>query len=341
MDSKHPTAGGPRLRSAWLTVSVATIAVATALFVSDCGGSRNHNNNSNSTSNSTATTAAAQNGVPGPIAQRDSQLASATLASALPVPLYGVTIDDISGLPSIIEALRRLARKPTARIVFDETVGPAYYRNPAIELSAVSYLMGEILDSAYVRKISVRGYLNRTTRYLDSMGEVIHIWEVGNEANGEWLGKTADVVAKISGAYDLVKARGKTAALTLYYNEDCWSRRANEMFTWTQANIPTRMKQGLDYVLVSYYEEDCNDLRPDWPTVFAKLAAMFPNSRIGFGEIGSSDPDRKAELLTRYYTMKIDQPNYIGGHFWWYFREDMVPWTEPLWSTLNSAIQSQ
>jgi hypothetical protein len=46
-------------------------------------------------------------------------------------------------------------------------------------------------------------------------------------------------------------------------------------------------------------------------------------------------------LLTRYYTMKIDQPNYVGGYFWWYYREDMVPWTEPLWNTLNAAIQSQ
>jgi hypothetical protein len=207
-------------------------------------------------------------------------------------------------------------------------------------MSQVSYLMGEILDSAYVRRISVNGYLNRTTRYLDSMGDIVHIWEVGNEVNGEWLGTTSSVVAKISGAYDLVKARGKVTALTLYYNEECWSRRANEMFTWAQANIPARMKQGLDYVLISYYEEDCNDLRPDWPTVFAKLAAMFPNSKIGFGEVGTSDPARKAETLQRYYTMKIDQPNYIGGHFWWYYREDMVPWTLPLWSVLNTAIQT-
>jgi len=69
------------------------------------------------------------------------------------------------------------------------------------------------------------------------------------------------------------------------------------------------MNQGLDYVLVSYYEEDCNNLKPDWNTVFAKLAAMFPNSRIGFGEVSTSDPAKKAEYLTRYYTMKINQAN--------------------------------
>jgi hypothetical protein len=313
-----------RRHSPWFMLVAAAAAITAALMVSDCGGGRNNGNGASANGN-------------GPLAA--ASVSAAAVTNPLPTPLYGVTIDDISELSAIIESFRRLARKPTARIVFDETVGPSYYRKAAIAMSEVSYLMGEILDSAYVRRISVSGYLNRTTRYLDSMGDIINVWEVGNEVNGEWLGKTPDVVAKISGAFDLVKARGKVTALTLYYNEDCWSRPANEMFTWAQANIPTRMKQGLDYVLVSYYEEDCNGLKPDWATVFKRLGTMFPNSRIGFGEVGSTDPAIKAEYLTRYYTMKIDQPNYVGGYFWWYYREDMVPWTNPLWSTLNAAIQ--
>ncbi len=323
-------------RAMWVTALVFATAIGTGLLVTDCGG-RGNNNHANGASTSGASPAGSNGNEPVLAAQT---VAAAAALTPVPTPIYGVTVDDISELPAIIESLQRLSRKPTARIVFDETVGPAYYRKAAIAMSQVSYLMGEILDSAYVRRISVNGYLNRTTRYLDSMGDIVHIWEVGNEVNGEWLGTTSSVVAKISGAYDLVKARGKVTALTLYYNEECWSRRANEMFTWAQANIPARMKQGLDYVLISYYEEDCNDLRPDWPTVFAKLAAMFPNSKIGFGEVGTSDPARKAETLQRYYTMKIDQPNYIGGHFWWYYREDMVPWTLPLWSVLNTVIQS-
>ncbi len=324
-----------RRRTIWVTALVITAAIGSGLLVSDCGG---RNNNHASTASGTTTQSGSASGTEPSLAAQT--LTPTAVTSPVPTPIYGVTVDDISELPSIVESLQRLSRKPTARIVFDETMGPAYYRKAAISMAQVSYLMGEILDSAYVKRFSVSGYLNRTTRYLDSMGDIVHIWEVGNEVNGEWLGTTSTVVAKISGAYDLVKARGKVAALTLYYNEDCWSRRANEMFTWAQTNIPARMKQGLDYVLVSYYEEDCNDLRPDWPTVFAKLAAMFPNSKIGFGEIGTSDPARKAETLTRYYTMKINQPNYIGGYFWWYYREDMVPWTEPLWNTLNAAIQA-
>ena len=31
---------------------------------------------------------------------------------------------------------------------------------------------------------------------------------------------------------------GARAALTLYYNQDCWANPANEIFTWTQAHVP-------------------------------------------------------------------------------------------------------
>lgn len=258
----------------------------------------------------------------------------------VPTPLYGVTVDDISRLPDITQSLGSLSKKPTTRIVFDENVDPSYYRNAAVAINKVSYVMGEILDSFYVKTYSVQAYTDRTRQYLNELSDVVDIWEVGNEINGEWLGSNADVVAKMTNAYDLVKSQNKAAALTLYYNQDCWSKRSNEMFTWANANVPYSMKQGLDYVFISYYEEDCNGLKPDWPAVFQKLSVMFPRSKIGFGEVGTSNRTKKAEYLTRYYTMKINVPNYVGGHFWWYFRQDMVPKTKALWSTLNSAISA-
>ena len=265
----------------------------------------------------------------------DTSVASGRI---VPSPLYGVTMDDISRLSDITTSLSKLPKMPTTRIVFDENVAPSYYRNAAVAINKVSYVMGEILDSYYVKTVTVPGYIDRTKQYLNALSDVVDIWEVGNEINGEWLGTNADVVAKMEGAYDLVKSQNKTAALTLYYNQDCWSKKSNEMFTWANTNVPYRMKQGLDYVLISYYEADCNNLKPDWPTVFHKLAVMFPNSKIGFGEVGSASRTGKAEYLTRYYNMKINEPKYVGGHFWWYARQDMVPYTKPLWSTLNSAI---
>ena len=249
-------------------------------------------------------------------------------------------MDDISRQSDIVTSLSKLAKMPTTRIVFDENVAPSYYRNAAVAISKVSYVMGEILDSEYVKTVTVPGYIDRTSQYLNALSDVVDIWEVGNEINGEWLGTNTDVVAKMTGAYDMVKAQNKTAALTLYYNKDCWSRKSNEMFTWSNTNIPYRMKQGLDYVLISYYEADCNNLKPDWPTVFHNLALMFPNSKIGFGEVGSTSRTGKASYLTRYYTMKINEPKYIGGYFWWYARQDIVPYTKSLWTTLNTAIMA-
>jgi hypothetical protein len=198
--------------------------------------------------------------------------------------------------------------------------------------------MGEILDSYVVSQYSVADYAKRAEEYLSTLGNNVDLWEVGNEINGEWLGSTADVVAKMTAAYDSVKKRGKKAELTLYYNQGCWSDKAHEMFAWADRNVPASMKQGLDVVLVSYYEDDCNGLQPDWPTVFQRLGVMFPNSLIGFGECGTKRSSKKAAYVDRYYRMKIDHPRYVGGYFWWYFREDMVPKTKSLWSTLAAAI---
>lgn len=257
----------------------------------------------------------------------------------VPTPLYGVTVDSVENLNAITASLGKLARRPTTRIVFDEHVEPAYYRKATVEISKVSYVMGEILDSFYVPTETVPSYVDRTRRYLAALSDVVDIWEIGNEINGEWVGKTPEVVAKMTGAYDLVKSQGKATALTLYYNAGCYERKANEMFTWSAANVPGYMKQGLDYVFISYYEEDCEGLRPNWQQVFDKLAVMYPTAKIGFGEVGTSRKAKKAAYLTRYYTMKITTPRYVGGHFWWYYKQDMVPSSKPLWATFNNVLQ--
>ncbi|AZZ35308.1 hypothetical protein CIK05_00320 [Bdellovibrio sp. qaytius] len=264
-----------------------------------------------------------------------SELALANNAQTM---IYGVTLDSVTNTNAIVTSLKSHAVRPTARIVFDEYVAASYYKAPVTKIKTAANIMGELLDSYYVKQYTPAQYQARTTEYLNSMQDVVDIWEVGNEINGEWLGTTASVVTKMSGAYDQVKARGKKAALTLYYNEECWAKPQNEMFTWANNNVPARMKQGLDYVLISYYEDDCNDLQPNWPVVFAKLAKMFPNSKIGFGETGTTYANRKASYINRYYNMNITEPNYIGGYFWWYYRQDMVPMSNPLWATLNQAF---
>jgi hypothetical protein len=253
--------------------------------------------------------------------------------------IWGVTVDDVTAVADIVDALEHLPRRPTTRIVFDEGQPATSYQKAAAAIHDVSHVMGEILDSMYVKTLDIKGYRSRTAEYVNALGEDVDIWEIGNEVNGEWLGTTADVVAKISAAHEVVKARGKTTALTLYYNAGCWSEADHEMFAWAERNLPAAVKQGIDYLLVSYYEDDCEGLQPDWPAVFAKLAVMFPKARLGFGECGTTDPAKRTAYVTRYYTTRLlAEPRFIGGFFWWYFAHDMVPRTKPLWSVLATAM---
>lgn len=264
--------------------------------------------------------------------------------------IYGITSDDAYHSKEIVDSISKMSRKITMRLVYDEKVKATEYVASTKEVHKVAFVMGELLDSFYVGKETLASYRARASEYLAAMGDNVDIWEIGNEINGEWLGTTANVVAKMQGAYDVMKAKQKRVALTLYYNQGCYDDKANEMFTWAAANIPQNMKNGLDYVLVSYYEDDCSGLKPDWPTVFHKLALMFPNSKVGFGEVGTkialkknkqiilSAQDNKAEYIKRYYSMTINEPNYIGGYFWWYGYQDLIPATNPLWSVFNNAI---
>lgn len=268
-----------------------------------------------------------------------------------PEHVWGVTLDAVDPLPDIIASLAKLPVRPTTRVVFDELVPATEYAGATKEIHAVSSVMGEILDSFYVSQYSVSEYTARTTEYLNLLASDVDVWEIGNEVNGEWLcgvnassctaQQTKDVVAKIQGAHDLVVQHGEKTALTLYYNEDCWSDPANEMFTWTEANLPEPLRQSLDWVLVSYYEDDCNDLQPNWESVFSKLATLFPNSKLGIGECGTTKAASKADYVTRYYTMTVSEPRFVGGFFWWYYRQDMVPYTQPLHAALSAAISSR
>lgn len=267
-----------------------------------------------------------------------SAAADPSPARLVPSPVWGVTIDNISNLPGIVTSLDRLAQVPTARIVFDGFVPATYYEDAVAAIHPVSYIMGEMLDSYVFRQYTVKQYRDRARQYVDALGDKVDIWEIGNEINGEWLGTRGSVVKKMTAAYDVVRNRGGRTALTLYYNEDCWSNPSNEMFVWASKNVPSRMKEGLDYVWISYYEDDCGGRRPEWESVFSRLASMFPHSRIGIGECGTRKAESKADYLRRYYGMGVPQNRYVGGYFWWYFKQDMVPYTKPLWSVLNECI---
>lgn len=258
--------------------------------------------------------------------------------------IYGVTTDDGYNTTTLPDSIRSLSKPMATRIVYDEFVPATDYIAGTTAIYNVSYVMGLLLDSNYFTQYTVAAYANRAIEYYNALKSKVDIWEVGNEVNGEWVGPPADVAAKIAVAYDYIKGQGGVTALTLNYNRGCSASINNDMFYWIENYLPSRMKTGLDYVWVSYYEDDCLGYLPDWNEVFGQLAPMFPNSRVGIGEFGTTNPAKKADMIRRYYNLSIpgviNQGRFVGGYFYWYYMQDMVPKSKPLWSYLNGVLGS-
>ncbi len=263
--------------------------------------------------------------------------------------LYGVTVDDVSNLGPIVASLAHFARRPTTRVVFDVGASVADYATAISQLHGVSYLMGLLLDSSDEQHISAADEHTRVARYLAAFGNAIDIWEVGNEVNGNWLGPPSDVVAKLVDAYTQATALGKSTALTLYDNIGCGDGPSElGPLEFSARYVPANVRNGLTYVLVSYYEGACNGVRPDAASLtmlFEQLHALYPNALLGFGEIGLPAAVTPATVATArsviayYYGLRLPVPGYVGGYFWWYFAEDAAPYTtSPVWQALNAGF---
>lgn len=271
---------------------------------------------------------------------------------AVPAPLFGVTVNDISGLSQIVASSRRLSREPTTRIYFNVTRPPSYYAKAVRALHPYSYLMGELLDSSEEMQISTKAFDARAKNYLKAFGTRIDIWEIGNEVNGDWLGNYRIVSAKIAEAYHAVAARRYRTALTLYYNIGCGDGSQELSPTeFSRKYVPGAVRDGLNYVLLSYYEQNCRGIRPSaaqWTSYFRRLHSLYPHARLGFGEIGLDNPATTKTLATArsliayYYSLKIDLPSYIGGYFWWYYAEDCIPAaSKSLWLVLDHGFRAE
>jgi len=209
-----------------------------------------------------------------------------TLQGQVPAPIHGVTVEDTHDVTTepfqtqVVTALGNLTVGPTTRIVFTPPRPAGDYQAATARISTVSYTMGLPVDSSSMSSISVSNYLTRFKDYVATLGSNVDIWEICNECNGDWLGNSSDVAAKLAEAYDYVKGQGKVAALTLYQfptlNSSCVSNPSYDMLTWAKkdSNVPQRIKQGVDYVLVSYYNDSCSPPQPEpnWKTLFANLA---------------------------------------------------------------------
>jgi hypothetical protein len=250
----------------------------------------------------------------------------------------------------------------------------ADYVAPVRAIGAHARVMGELLDSYYVPDYTVAQLRRRACEYRATLGHLVDVWEVGNEVNGEWLLASGEaqtvVVDKIVAVVQVFEAdatrfaqlcpgftrrtdeRPFELALTAYGNgttssaTSCWARSAHQMESWLARHFGAggrgaAVRDSFDYVWVSYYEDDCENLQPNWPAVFDRLGTIFPVARLGFGECGTDRLASRASYVARYYAgmdsidtryanMRITHPRYVGGMFWWYYSRDFT----------NSAVQT-
>ncbi|GAA3048251.1 hypothetical protein GCM10020229_69490 [Kitasatospora albolonga] len=275
---------------------------------------------------------------------------------ALPSPVFGVTIDDVENIEQVVAAEATLPRRPTTRVVFDEGVDAEHYRTPVERLGTVSYVMGGLLDSEGLRETGVEAYRQRAQAYLDALGDSVDVWEIGNEVNGDWTGPYGSVSQKIQAAFTTVEAAGGRTALTLYENSyapDHCGDGAAELtpVQFSQQYVPQAMREGLDYVWLSYYPTQCSPTTyPSAATVRAEveqLHALYPNALIGFGEVGLPDKVRTSTLakaravMNWAYRLAPGPDYYVGGYFWWYAYEDAFTGRQLLLPDLRQAFLNE
>lgn len=284
-------------------------------------------------------------------------------ASAATINMYGVTLDNAAygtNLSSVYADTAYAAqngRRLTERIVMDRTATLSDYTTSVNTLSANADLLALPVDSTDMSAYTVATYTSRFNTLLNMFPTQFQYWEVGNEINGSWLGDTNAAADKQYAAYQAVKAAGKLTWLTPIYEPNCWSQPWEDMIPWLQAHIvgphPDEAA-GLDYVMVSYYENDCNGHRisqAEFDSVFTQLHSMFPNAKLGWGEVGlprrvgSANLAKAQSVLSYYYSLHPTDPAldavYVRGGMWWYGQEDLFPRSsKPLWPTFWTAINS-
>jgi hypothetical protein len=269
--------------------------------------------------------------------------------------VWAVTSDDPTvNTAQQVDALGSFFKRTTVRTVFDMPSGggptAADYVSSVSMISKVADVMGLPNDSTTMATTSLATIKSRIAEYINALNQYVTIWCIGNEINGNWLG--SGVMPKVQAEYDAAKASGKPTTITFYYENP--PTPGYDMIPWIDANIPagSTIRTGLDYALVSYYEDQNGGhqlTQTELSTIFSALALRFPNAKVGFGEFGygnnippetSSGNAQRVALLQRFYSYRVPSvPAFVGGGFYWQFRQTMVPKTLPDWGVLNSLMQ--
>lgn len=193
--------------------------------------------------------------------------------------------------------------------------------------------VGQLFDSYVQADVPLDVFKARVDEALAVLGPSITAWEVGNEANGSWLGD--NVPAKIEYAAKKAKALGREVMLTFY-----WSAIEDELpaslFNWILDNVTPAVVQNVDSIALSIYVDD-KPLNFSWDTVMTRLSDRFPGKPVLTGELGfepagffhegpkgaATEVAAKAYIQNRYASAFATRRS-VGGGYWWTYGTEMA-----------------
>lgn len=234
----------------------------------------------------------------------------------------GFTLEDTSDVPKIVSVIKSLGWRPWVRIVFHYPDKPSVYAHAVQEISKVAEIIGQPSDSVYSSKLTVNQFAARFKSYVDTFPQ-INIWETTNEANMcdncNPVEHTKLIVAQADAALKIVKAAGKKAMFTPYWNTENCADKNGEYYEWTRKNISTFVKTETDYVALSIYGFDCDGGEPSHTNIDSELdrfRVLFPSANVMVGEYGKQG---SVSVLKHYR----DYPR-VGAGLYWHGSQDII-----------------
>lgn len=285
------------------------------------------------------------------IASQQALLASTGLALACRSKApWAVTLTNPSPA-AVASAADMLAGTPgpkAVRFAFDRATRPASHAAAVTAAHARGLtVVGEILDSSEMASLDAAAWQRRVRDYVAGLPGV-DVWEVGNEVNGDWLGR--GVREKVLWAARYVKQHSRAKTLVTLIWDLGESERPYSTFTWLATNLPPAVARDIDEWGLSVYPE-IHPLGTGLGRVLHTLRSRYPAQRLSISELGyraadidpvwSAGPGStdvvRARLFGWYGRVMQGVPNSGGGPYWWYFTQDAKRAT-PLWRAMGAQV---
>jgi hypothetical protein len=233
-------------------------------------------------------------------------------------------------IQQVVTYLKLFPHRQTIRAVMEVGTSPLLYKPALTAIAPVADIWLEPVDS-YAMK-TYRTEERYSARFRSSLITLKGLYtrvEIGNEANGDWLGH--NVEKKVKAAWTVAKELGVEMLLTLYLDPT----NPDQAFDWySSANIGP-----VSFVGFSHYEREGLGAGPhgkdvyiqDWDQQYSRLGNLVGQfTDMGFSEFGGeADKDKpkattadKAHLISKYNTMKVNHPRYVGAGGYWDATDD-------------------